>query len=40
MKAYGFRQILADHDLTTAEVVQVLHDHGYIELSRYEEDEE
>lgn len=40
MKQYGFRQILADHDLTPAEVIQVLHDHGYIDLCRYEEDEE
>ena len=39
MKQYGFRQILADHDLTPAEVIQVLHDHGYINLERYEDEE-
>ena len=39
MKEYGFDQILRDHDLSKSEVIQVLHDHGYIELSRYEEEE-
>ena len=39
MREYGFNQILRDHDLSTAEVLQVLYDHGYIELSRYEEEE-
>ena len=39
MKDYGFNQILRDHDLSTAEVLQVLYDHGYISLERYEEDE-
>ena len=40
MKDYGFSQILRDHDLTLSEVIQVLHDHGYLELERYEEDDE
>ena len=40
MKEYGFDQILRDHDLSKSEVVQVLHDHGYLELCRYEEDDE
>ena len=35
MKEYGFNQILRDHDLSKSEVIQVLHDHGYIELERY-----
>ena len=39
MRMYGFSQILADHDLTKEEVIQVLHDHGYINLERYEEEE-
>ena len=39
MKEYGFNQILRDHDLTLSEVVQVLYDHGYISLERYEEEE-
>ena len=39
MKEYGFNQILRDHDLTLSEVVQVLYDHGYISLERYEEDQ-
>ena len=39
MRMYGFSQILADHDLTPAEVIQVLHDHGYIDLCQYEEEE-
>ena len=39
MKEYGFDQILRDHDLTLSEVVQVLYDHGYISLERYEEDQ-
>lgn len=37
MKEYGFNQILRDHGLTMSEVVQVLHDHGYLCLERYEE---
>ena len=40
MKEYGFNQILRDHDLTLSEVLQVLYDHGYISLERYEEDDE
>lgn len=40
MNAYGFNQILADHDLSKAEVIQVLHDHGYINLERYEDADE
>ena len=40
MKEYGFNQILRDHDLTLSEVIQVLHDHGYLDLCRYEEDNE
>ena len=39
MKEYGFSQILRDHDLTVSEVIQVLHDHGYLNLERYEDDE-
>jgi hypothetical protein len=39
MKEYGFDQILRDHDLSKSEVIQVLHDHGYIELERYEDEE-
>ena len=39
MKEYGFNQILRDHGLTLSEVVQVLHDHGYLDLCRYEEEE-
>ena len=39
MKEYGFNQILRDHDLSTAEVLQVLYDHGYISLERYEDEE-
>lgn len=37
IKLYGYKQILADHDLTKEEVIQVLHDHGYIDLQRYED---
>lgn len=40
IKLYGFKQILADHDLSMAEVIQVLHDHGYISLERYEDTEQ
>ena len=40
MKEYGFNQILRDHDLTVSEAIQVLHDHGYLDLCRYEEDNE
>ena len=39
MRMYGFSQILADHDLSHAEVIQILHDHGYIDLERYEDEE-
>ena len=39
MKEYGFNQILRDHDLTLSEVVQVLYDHGYISLERYEDED-
>ena len=39
MKEYGFNQILRDHDLSTAEVLQVLYDHGYLDLCRYEEED-
>ena len=39
MKEYGFNQILRDHDLSTAEVLQVLYDHGYLCLERYEDEE-
>ena len=39
MRNYGFNQILRDHDLTVLEVIQVLHDHGYLDLERYEDDE-
>ena len=39
MKEYGFNQILRDHGLSTAEVLQVLYDHGYIDLERYENEE-
>ena len=39
MKEYGFNQILRDHDLTLSEVTQVLHDHGYLCLERYEDNE-
>ena len=39
MREYGFNQILRDHDLSTAEVLQVLYDHGYIDLERYEDNE-
>ena len=39
MKEYGFNQILRDHDLTVSEVIQVLHDHGYLDLERYEDNE-
>ena len=39
MKEYGFDQILRDHDLSKSEVIQVLYDHGYIDLERYEDDE-
>ena len=40
MKVYGFNQILQDHGLSTAEVLQVLYDHGYLDLCRYEEEDE
>ena len=40
MREYGFDQILRDHDLSKSEVIQVLHDHGYIDLSPYEEADE
>ena len=39
MKEYGFDQILRDHGLSKSEVIQVLHDHGYIELERYEDED-
>ena len=39
MKEYGFDQILRDHDLTLSEVLQVLYDHGYISLERYEDED-
>ena len=39
MKECGFDQILRDHDLSKSEVIQVLHDHGYIELERYEDED-
>ena len=39
MRNYGFNQIRRDHGLTLSEVVQVLYDHGYISLERYEEEE-
>ena len=39
MKEYGFNQILRDHDLILPEVIQVLHDHGYLDLCRYEEED-
>ena len=39
MKEYGFDQILRDHDLTLPEVIQVLHDHGYLDLERYEDED-
>lgn len=40
IKLYGYKQILADHDLSMPEVIQVLHDHGYIDLQRYEDAEQ
>ena len=40
MRNYGFDQILRDHDLSKSEVIQVLRDHGYLDLDRYEEDDE
>lgn len=39
MKEYGFNQILRDHDLSKSEVLQVLYDHGYIDLCRYEDED-
>ena len=39
MNEYGFDQILRDHDLSKSEVIQVLHDHGYLDLERYEDNE-
>ena len=39
MRNYGFNQILRDHDLSKSEVIQVLYDHGYLELERYEDEE-
>ena len=39
MKMYGFMQILSDHELTKEDVIQILYDHGYIGLTRYEEEE-
>lgn len=39
MEEYGFNQILLDHDLTLSEAVQVLYDHGYISLERYEDED-
>ena len=39
MKEYGFDQILRDHDLSKSEIIQVLHDHGYLDLERYEDEE-
>ena len=39
MRNYGFDQILRDHDLSKSEVIQVLHDRGYIDLEWYEDDE-
>ena len=39
VRNYGFDQILRDHGLSKSEVIQVLHDHGYLDLDRYEDDE-
>ena len=39
MRNYGFDQILRDHDLTLSEVLQVIYDHGYISLERYEDED-
>ena len=39
MRNYGFDQILRDHDLSKSGVIQVLHDHGYLDLDRYEDEE-
>ena len=39
LQAYGFKQLLADAELTTADVVQILVDHGYLNLEVYEDEE-
>ena len=39
LKTYGFKQLLADAELTTADVVQILVDHGYLNLEVYEDEE-
>lgn len=36
---YGFNQILHDNDLTKAEVLQILEDHGYLNFDNYREGE-
>ena len=36
LSAYGFNRILEDFNLTKAEVLQILNDHGYIDLDQYE----
>lgn len=36
---YGLKQILADADLRTEDVLQILVDHGYVDLERYEDEE-
>lgn len=37
LDCYGFESILRDNNITLFEVLEVLDDHGYIDLSIYEE---
>lgn len=37
LKTYGFERLLEDFDLNQAKVLQILEDHGYINLDTYRE---
>lgn len=39
LKTYGFSQLLKDHDLKVEDVLQILIDHGYIDIEVYEEND-
>lgn len=39
LKAYGFKQLLADAELTIEDVLQILVDHGYLNLEVYEDED-
>lgn len=38
LKTYGFTRILEDFDLDHSRVLQILEDHGYINLDSYREE--